>query len=102
MLAEFPAGFRIGLTVGAIGQVTGQAYGMHALYKPSRNIKLHMNLMQGMLLTACLVPALMRLPEMIGPKVEAFFGDAWTYYSWVFAIPLLMLNFRAQKAHRWY
>ena len=88
--------------MGAIGQVTSQFYGMYALYKPDRNIKLHMNHMQGMLLTACLIPALMRIPEMIGPKAEAFFGDAWAAYAWVFAMPLLMLSQRAQKEQRWY
>lgn len=63
---------------------------------------MHMNNMHGMLLTACLIPALMRLPAMVGPQVEAFFGDEWAAYAWVFAVALLQLSFRAQKAQRWY
>jgi hypothetical protein len=71
---------------------------MYELFKPQRNLKMHAYYMRQSLLLACLIPALMRLPELTGLS----FGASWVAIAWIFALPLYYLNEAAIKREKWY
>ena len=103
MHAEFPLGFRIGLTIGGIGQISLQILGMWAMYKPQRCIKLHANAMHVMLLVICFIPAIQRLPEMLGIISDGSSGYfAWYPIAISLSVPLVLLSFNAQKRQSWF
>jgi hypothetical protein len=93
--ADNPLGLRIGLTYAGVSQLGLQVAGMYELFKPQRNLKMHAYYMRQSLLLACLIPALMRLPELTG---LGFGGMLWM----ILAIPLYYLNEAAIKREKWY
>ena len=71
---------------------------MYALYKPKRDIAMHAFYMRQALVIGCLVPALMRIPDMTGIDL----GENWPGYAFIFAFPVYFLHERAEKRKKWY
>ncbi|KAJ3303906.1 hypothetical protein HDV03_003379 [Kappamyces sp. JEL0829] len=93
--ASFGVGFSIGISVGGVLQVLAQFMGFY--YIKRGLVQKHKYCMHGAFFGGCLIPAIMRLPHLIGVDIPS-------WYYWCYAIPLVLgvLSKRAVDAKRWY
>jgi hypothetical protein len=87
---------RIGLIVAGIAQLVTQVIG-HLKIRPSllglkwkKDVQAHAGWMHGLFYGACLIPALIRIPQMFGFQL-----NVWPTFGWVFGIFVQILAFRA-------
>jgi hypothetical protein len=88
-------GFNIGISIGGALQVIFQVVGYLAIKK--WNVARHSSAMQVVFFGGCCIPAMMRVPELIGADL-----GVWTTYSWIFPLVLLFLSVKASKRNSWY
>ncbi|KAI8895919.1 hypothetical protein BC833DRAFT_599592 [Globomyces pollinis-pini] len=88
-------GFSIGITIGGVLQVGAQIRGFIAIR--NGDVKSHQSFMTGAFFGGCCIPAIIRLPQMFGFKL-----DAWPTFCWLFGLIFGYLSLSAMRAKRIY
>ncbi|KAI8899204.1 hypothetical protein BC833DRAFT_586613 [Globomyces pollinis-pini] len=86
-------GFSIGISIGGFLQVSSQIQGYYQIRKG--DVKNHQTSMTFAFFGGCCIPAIMRLPTMLGLQI-----DSWNYFAWVICLVFGYLSLQAMRAKR--
>eukprot|EP00834_Sanchytrium_tribonematis_P006326 NODE_456_length_7225_cov_1.202498.p5 type:complete len:220 gc:universal NODE_456_length_7225_cov_1.202498:6466-7125(+) len=93
---QLDSGFSIGISIGGALQLISQTMGYIAIKR--NKIKQHSRWMIFFFFGGCLIPAFMRLDQM----VNSHFGASWPMYCWIFPLILGGLAVRAFQNKSFY